>query len=130
MRRKHELPDVTRSLRLPRTTLSRLSRSADYVTVPPGSVLCDGQTRVRWVWLVAAGALLVEGGTVDTISAGEQWGAAQVLEHDDRPYIVTAIAPSELIVLPEREFFGLLATDGGFGLFLSHQLAARLAGVA
>jgi CRP-like cAMP-binding protein len=131
MRRKHELPDSYRSLRLPRTTLDRLTRTADRLHVPSGHVLLDGRSRVQWVWLVVEGALLVEStGGIDTVAAGEQWGAAQVLEHDDRPHVVTAIAPSDLIVLPEREFFALLATDGGFGFFLSHQLAARVARVA
>ena len=131
MRRKHEFPDSYRSLRLPRATLHRLARTADRLQVPSGHVLCDGRSRVRWVWLVVDGALLIErAGDVDTIGAGEQWGAAQVLEHDDRPHIVTAIAPSDLIVLSEREFFALLTTDGGFGLFVSHQLAARVARVA
>ena len=131
MRRKHEMPDSYGSLRLPRATLAWLGRKGDRLQVPAGHVLCDRRTRVQWVWLVVEGALLVESdGRVDTVAPGEQWGAAQVLEHDDRPHIVTAIAPSDLIVLSEREFFGLLATDGGFGLFVSHQLAARLAGVA
>ena len=131
MRRKNELPHVPLTLRLPRKTLARLERTGDRLTVRAGELLCDGRSRVRWVWLVLDGALLVEAeGAITTVSSGEQWGAAQVLEHDDRPYVLTAVAPSDLIVLSEREFYGLLATDGGFAVFLSHQLAARLHEVA
>lgn len=131
MRRKCELQQRPGSLRLPDATLARLDRVGDRLDVTAGQVLCDGRTRVRWVWLVVGGALLIEGGgSVDTVSAGEQWGAAQVLEHDDRPYTVTALADSELVVLPEREFLALLGTDGAFGLFISHQLAAVVARVA
>lgn len=131
MRRTCELQQRPGALRLPDATLARLDRVGDRLDVTPSQVLCDGTTRVRWVWLVVEGALLVEGGgSVDTVGAGEQWGAAQVLEHDDRPYIVTAIANSELVALPEREFLALLGTDGSFGLFVSHQLAAVVARVA
>ena len=126
MRRKCELREKP-PLALPDSTLSRLDRAGDRFSVDAGHVLCDGQSRVRWVWLVLDGALLVEGdGSIDTVGAGQQWGAAQVLEHDDRPYVVTAIAASEVIAIPEREFLALLGTDAAFGLFLSHQLAARL----
>ena len=131
MRRKHELPDTAVSLSVPRSTLARLDRAGDRLRVPAGHVLCDGRSRIQWVWLVLDGALLVEGpGSVDTVGKGQQWGAAQVLEHDDRPYIVTAIADCDVVALPEREFLALLATDGGFAVFLSHQLAARLHEVA
>ena len=114
-------------LALPDATLGRLDRAGDRFTVEPNHVLCDGQSRIRWVWLVLDGGLLVEGdGSVDTVCAGQQWAAAQVLEHDDRPYIVTALARTEVIALPEREFLALLGTDAAFGMYISHQLAARL----
>ena len=100
--------------------LSSIVSLAVEATIPPGAVLYRQGDPSAGFYIITSGAVrllvgMAKDGTggreVLTISAGNCFGAMDVLEETPRPHSAMAIDPVCLVAIDRRDFEALLASD-------------------
>ena len=106
--------------------LERIAKAADEVTVKAGTLIIDqGQTgREAYVILEGTATVRRNGKKVATVGAGAIVGELSLLDHGPRTASVTADTECQMLVISQRNLYGVLEKVPA----LSHKLLAALAG--
>jgi CRP-like cAMP-binding protein len=97
--------------------LRRVSRLAEVIDVPQGSVLIRQGRPGHEFFTTAAGTANVvrDGRTVAVLECGDHFGELALLHRAPRNATVIATTPVELVVIEERAFHALLSECPTFG---------------
>ena len=106
-----------------------LEALSDAVTVDAGQVLLREGDVSHHVYVVLEGTALVthDGLPVGSLGSDAYFGEIGVLTHTSREITVTSLTPMWILVLREREFYGLLGEVPRFVMFLLADVMRRLA---
>jgi CRP/FNR family cyclic AMP-dependent transcriptional regulator len=113
---------------LSRRDLQKVAKASDEVTVETGRVLVREGELGHEFFLIMTGSCTVRRGNrkVATLGPGQWFGEMAVLSKAARNATVVADEPSTLLVLGQREFFGVLEDVPNLSTKLLRTLATRL----
>jgi len=105
-----------------------IDRRTETVNVPEGKVLITEGAAGAEFFIIVTGAATVSrhGQEVAQLGPGDYFGDLALLDRAPRNATVTTTTPSELVVLGQREFAGLVDEVPGFANKLLAGLAHRL----
>ncbi len=106
--------------------LQTIARATTELTVPAGHTLTDQGQTGREAFVIVEGSATVKrnGKKVATLGPGAVVGELSLLDHGPRTATVTTDTETQLFVIEQREFLGVLDSVPS----LSHKLLATLAG--
>jgi CRP-like cAMP-binding protein len=115
--------------RLSTKRLREVAALADEVDVPAGKVLAKEGDRGREFFALLEGEVEVEQGgrLLRRMKAGEFFGEIALVTKMPRTATVTAISPSRVLVITERDFGGLVKNTPEVGRGVAEALVERLA---
>lgn len=108
--------------------LGLVAKASDVLTVPAGTdIVKEGEIGHEF-YLIASGSAVVKrnGRKVATLGPGGYFGEMALLDRGPRSATITTEEPSELIVLGQREFMGVLDQVPPVAHKLLVGMAARL----
>ncbi|HEY5014753.1 MAG TPA: cyclic nucleotide-binding domain-containing protein [Acidimicrobiia bacterium] len=113
---------------LSRRELALVAKRAEDVVVPAGKVLVsEGETGNQFFVIMSGTAKLTRRGRkIATLGPGDSFGELALLDKHPRNATAVAETPSELVVIGQREFAGLIDDVPGFARKLLAAMAARL----
>jgi CRP-like cAMP-binding protein len=105
--------------------LQTIARATTELTVPAGHILTDQGQTGREAFVIVEGSATVKrnGKKVATLGPGAVVGELSLLDHGPRTATVTTDTETQLFVIEQREFLGVLDSVPS----LSHKLLATLA---
>jgi CRP-like cAMP-binding protein len=108
--------------------LTQIARASDEVAVGEGtSVVTEGSLGHEFYLILDGRTAVSRGGKpVAELGPGQYFGEMSLLDGAPRNATVTALAPTKLMVLGQREFAALLDSTPGVARKLLTQMAARL----
>ncbi|MCZ7529568.1 MAG: cyclic nucleotide-binding domain-containing protein [Acidimicrobiia bacterium] len=108
--------------------LKLVSKRGSDLEVPAGKVLVEQGAAGAEFFVIVSGTAKVtrRGKKVATIGAGDYFGDLALLDKAPRNATVVAETPMEVVVLPQREFAGLIEDVPGFARKLLAGMARRL----
>ncbi len=108
--------------------LKLVSKRGSDLEVPAGKVLVEQGAAGAEFFVIVSGKAKVtrRGKKVATIGAGDYFGDLALLDKAPRNATVVAETPMEVVVLPQREFAGLIEDVPGFARKLLAGMARRL----
>ena len=108
--------------------LAQIGRASDEVAVPAGKDIVSEGTGGHEFFLILDGEAKVSraGSEVATLHEGDYFGELAILDRAPRNATVTASQPSNLLVIGQREFSGVLDEVPGLAHKLLIQMARRL----
>jgi CRP-like cAMP-binding protein len=108
--------------------LGLIARSADVVTVKPGTEIVTQGTPGHEFYLVVSGQATVRrnGRKVATLGPGQYFGELALLDRGPRSATVTAETEVELAIISQREFLGVLNQVPAVAYKLLVTMASRL----
>ena len=108
--------------------LTQIARAADEVDVEPGTSIVTQGSLGHEFYLLVSGKVSVtrDGAEVAQLGPGQYFGELSLLDGAQRNATVTAVEPSVLLVLGQREFAAVLDSSPGVARKLLTQMAARL----
>lgn len=108
--------------------LGLVARASDVVSVPAGTDIVKEGELGHEFYLIASGSAVVRrnGRKVVSLGPGSYFGEMALLDRGPRTATVTTEEPSELIVLGQREFLGILDQVPPVAHKLLVTMAARL----
>lgn len=127
-RRIEHLRRVELFATLPRRAIELVARHAEVVRVPAGTTLVSQGQIGHEFYVVADGVAGVVRDSVEVarLGAGDSFGELALLRHAPRNATVVAITDLEVVLVPERAFFGLLSEVPELAGRLLTRMAARL----
>ncbi len=113
---------------LARKDLRLIGQVTDEISVPAGKVLVEeGKPGREFFFILSGSAVLRRNGRkVTTLGAGQYFGELALLDRLPRSATVISETPMELIVLGQREFFGVIQKVPGLAEKLLAAMASRL----
>jgi len=120
------LSDVPLFRNFSKKELMAVARAADEVDYEAGEILARQSTRGDEAFVVVSGSVAVRrnGRKVATLGAGDVAGEMALIDGEERSADLIAVEASHVLVIPRRQFGGLL--DGN--PYLSQKLLKVLAG--
>ncbi|HEY2428508.1 MAG TPA: cyclic nucleotide-binding domain-containing protein [Acidimicrobiales bacterium] len=108
--------------------LAQIGKASDEITVPAGKDIVTEGTGGHEFFLILDGEAAVTraGKQVATLHDGDYFGELALLDRAPRNATVTASRPTNLLVIGQREFSGVLDEVAGLAHKLLIQMAARL----
>ena len=105
--------------------LERIAKAADETTVKAGRLIIDQGQTGREAYIILSGTAVVRrsGKKVATLGAGAIVGELSLLDHGPRTASVTAETDCDLLVISQRNLYGVIEKVPA----LSHKLLAALA---
>jgi CRP/FNR family transcriptional regulator, cyclic AMP receptor protein len=105
-----------------------IAHASEEISVPAGKVLCEEGKPGREFFLIESGRAAVRrhGRKVATLTKGGYFGEMALLDRLPRSATIVSETPMELLVLGQREFFGLMDEVPGLAQKLMAAMAARL----
>lgn len=106
--------------------LEKIAKASDEVTLPAGAVIVDQGQTGREAFVIVDGSATVRrnGKKVATLEAGAVVGELSLLDHGPRTATVVCDTETQLLVISQRNFIGVLDEVPA----LAHKLLASLAG--
>jgi CRP-like cAMP-binding protein len=123
-----QLSSVRMFSSLNKKELGLVSRASDLVKVPAGAeIVREGEIGHEF-YLVSSGSVAVRRGgrKVAALGPGQCFGEMALLDKGPRTATIVALEPTELIVLGQREFLGVLDQVPAVAHKLLVSMAARL----
>lgn len=113
---------------LSRRDLRTIAHASEEIAVPAGKVLCEEGKPGREFFLIESGRAAVRrrGRKIATLGAGGYFGEMALLDRLPRSATVVSETPMELVVLGQREFFGIMDKVPGLAQKLLAAMAGRL----
>jgi CRP/FNR family cyclic AMP-dependent transcriptional regulator len=113
---------------LPKKDLAALGKLAERIDVDEGTVLIKEGATGKEFFVIEEGRASVKRGTkkVATLGAGGFFGELALLDGAPRDATVVAASPMTVVVLGQREFYGLLEQVPGLALKIMKGMAQRL----
>ncbi|MCA1839892.1 MAG: Crp/Fnr family transcriptional regulator [Actinomycetota bacterium] len=113
---------------LPKKDLAAVGKMAERVDVPGGTVLIKEGATGKEFFVVEKGTAVVKRGTkkLASLGAGGFFGELALLDGAPRDATVIAETDMTLVVLGQREFYGLLEQIPGLALKIMKGMAQRL----
>jgi CRP-like cAMP-binding protein len=108
--------------------LGLIARSADVVTVKPGTEIVTQGTPGHEFYLVVSGQAVVRrnGRKIATLGPGQYFGELALLDRGPRSATVTAESEVELAIISQREFLAVLNQVPAVAYKLLVSMASRL----
>jgi CRP/FNR family cyclic AMP-dependent transcriptional regulator len=108
--------------------LGLIARSADVVTVKPGTEIVTQGTPGHEFYLVVSGQAIVRrnGRKIATLGPGQYFGELALLDRGPRSATVTAETEVELAIISQREFLAVLNQVPAVAYKLLVSMASRL----
>lgn len=108
--------------------LDAVAKVIEVVDVPDGDVLVKQGERGHEFYVISDGSadVAIDGATVATLKPGDFFGELAVLDPQPRQATVTMTSDGQVLILSEREFFGLLSSAPTLSRKLLIGLARRL----
>lgn len=108
--------------------LKLVAKRGSDLEVPAGKVLVEQGAAGAEFFVIVSGTAKVtrRGKSVATVGPGDYFGDLALLDKAPRNATVVAVTPMELVVLPQREFAGLIEDVPGFARKLLAGMARRL----
>ena len=105
--------------------LQKIARASDEVAVGAGHVICDQGQVGREAFVIMSGSATVRrnGKKVATLGPGSVVGELSLLDRGPRTATVTADVPTELLVIDQRHFAGVIDEVPA----VAHKIMASLA---
>ena len=109
--------------------LTEIAALADELELPQGKRLIRQGERGREFFVLLDGAVDVsrDGGTIDTMAAGDFFGEIALVSNVPRTATVTTLSPVRLLVITDRDFRAFLEHSPQIQLKVLEALAERLA---
>ncbi len=110
--------------------LDAVAKVIEVVDVPAGDVLVTQGERGHEFYVISDGEadVVIDGSTVASLKPGDFFGELAVLDPQPRQATVTMTTPGQVLILSEREFFGMLSSAPTLSRKLLIGLARRLHG--
>jgi CRP/FNR family transcriptional regulator, cyclic AMP receptor protein len=105
--------------------LQKIAKASDEITVPDGHVICDQGQVGREAYVIMSGSATVRrnGKKVASLGPGSVVGELSLLDRGPRTATVTADGPTELLVIDQRHFAGVIDEVPA----VAHKIMAALA---
>ena len=130
---KNQKVDLIKSVplfaRCSKKELAEIAGLADELELPEGKQLIRQGERGREFFVLLDGIVDVsrDGGSVDTMAAGDFFGEIALVSNVPRTATVTALSPIRLLVITDRDFRAFLEHSPDVQLKVLEALAERLA---
>ena len=108
--------------------LDAVAKVIEVVDVPAGDVLVTQGERGHEFYVISDGEadVIIDGSTVASLKPGDFFGELAVLDPQPRQATVTMTTAGQVLILSEREFFGMLSSAPTLSRKLLIGLARRL----